>query len=812
MSGVCRHCGEPVPSQHGGEFCCSGCASAYEIVHGLGFDKWYERRILRSDQRPPRPDDAMMATDPSAYVRTESDGAHSVHLIVDGMHCAACVWLIEGVLQRQPGVISARLNMTTRRLALRWDPGVADAATVCALVHKLGYRLVPFDPCRLGDSLRAEEQTLLKAMAVAGFAAGNVMLLSVSVWAGAVAEMGPATRDLLHWVSALIALPAVAYAGQPFFRSALLALRAGRLNMDVPISLGVLLAVGVSLAETAGHGPHAYFDAAVTLLFFLLVGRYLDRRARGRARSAAEHLLGIGAVAVTVIEANGRRRALPAAQVRPGMRIAVAAGERIGADSVVRVGASDVDTSLVTGESVPVRVRVGDKVFAGTMNLSGPIELEVTAAADDTLLAEIVRLMENAEQGRARFVRVADRVARAYSPVVHVLGLATLAGWLAAGAGWHGAILNAVAVLIITCPCALALAVPAVQVVATSRLLRRGILLKSADTLERLAAVDTVVFDKTGTLTLGRPALIARQTVRDEDLALAAGVALGSRHPLARAVVRAAEGAGLSPAAVAEVREEPGSGLTGTLAGRRVQLGSRRFCGVADPDRADGPELWLAEEGRAPIRFGFDDTLRRDAAEVIARLRAEGVKVVLLSGDRAAVVEAVARRLGIDDFAGECDPADKVARLARMSGEGRKVLMVGDGLNDAPALAAAAVSMSPASAADISQTAADLVFQGDDLSPVADALGVAKRARRLVAQNISLAIGYNILAVPLAMAGMVTPLIAAAAMSSSSIIVTANALRLRWTDERTSVSHSGGSVARLVGIGGVPVGAEKRAV
>lgn len=809
---ACRHCGEPVPAQRGGEFCCGGCASAYEIVHRLGFDKWYERRILRSDQRPLRPDDAMVSADPSAYVRTEADGTHALHLIVDGMHCAACVWLIEGALGRQPGVISARLNMTTRRLALRWDPNVAEAASLVALVHKLGYRLAPFDPCRLGNGARAEELALLKAMAVAGFAAGNVMLLSVSVWAGAVSEMGPATRDLLHWVSALIALPAVAYAGQPFFQSALRALRIGRLNMDVPISLGVLLAAGVSLAETAGHGPHAYFDAAVTLLFFLLVGRYLDRHARGRARSAAEHLLGIGAVAVTVIGAGGRRRALPAAQVRPGMRIAVAAGERIGADSVVKAGASDVDTSLVTGESVPARVRAGDKVFAGTMNLSGPIELEVTAAADDTLLAEIVRLMENAEQGRARFVRIADRVARAYSPVVHVLGLATLAGWLAAGAGWHGAILNAVAVLIITCPCALALAVPAVQVVATGRLLRRGILLKSADALERLAAVDTVVFDKTGTLTLGRPVLSARQSLRNEDLALAAGIALGSRHPLARAVVRAAEAAGLVPAAVAAVREKPGAGLAGTLAGRRVRLGSRRFCGVADSGGADGLELWLAEEGRAPARFGFDDAPRRDAAEVVGRLKARGLRVVLLSGDHAAVVAAVARRLGIDDFTAACSPADKVARLARMREEGRKVLMVGDGLNDAPALAAAAVSMSPASAADISQTAADLVFQGDDLSPVANAYGIAVRARQLVAQNITLAVGYNLLAVPLAMAGMVTPLIAAAAMSSSSIIVTANALRLRRTDERTAVSYPGGPVARLIGIGGVPVGAEERAV
>ena len=754
----------------------------------------------------------MVVTDPSAYVRTEADGTQAVHLIVDGMHCAACVWLIEGILRRQAGVISARLNMTTRRLALRWNSNLTDAASLVALVQTLGYRAAPYDPCRLGDGARAEEQTLLKAMAVAGFAAGNVMLLSVSVWAGAASEMGPATRDLLHWISALIALPAVVYAGQPFFQSALRALRARRLNMDVPISLGVLLAAGVSLAETAAKGPHAYFDAAVTLLFFLLVGRYLDRRARGQARSAAEHLLGLAAIAVTVIEPGGRRRALPAVHVRPGMRLAVAAGERIGADSVVRAGASDVDTSMVTGESVPTRVRAGDKVFAGTMNLSGPIELEVTATAGDTLLAEIVRLMESAEQGRARFVRIADRVARTYSPVVHLLGLATLAGWMAAGAGWHAAILNAVAVLIITCPCALALAVPAVQVVAAGQLLRRGILLKSGDALERLATVDTVVFDKTGTLTLGRPSLAAGQSIRDRDLALAAGIALDSRHPLARSLVRSAERAGLTPTVVADVHEVPGAGLTAHLADGYVRLGSRRFCGVAETGGADGPELWLRVEGQAPVRFGFDDVPRRDAVDVIRWLQARGKRVVLLSGDRLPVVESMARRLGVDDFAGHCTPADKVAYLARMAGGGGRILMVGDGLNDAPALAAAAVSMSPASAADISQTAADLVFQGDDLSPVTDALDVAVRANRLVTQNLGLAIAYNVLAVPLAMAGLVTPLIAAAAMSSSSIIVTANALRLRRTHERTSVSHPGSPAARIVGIGSFPVGAEERAV
>jgi Cu2+-exporting ATPase len=798
---ACRHCGEPVPAG-GGDFCCAGCAGAYRLISGLGLDGWYARRELRAGVRPPRPED-IAPVDPAAYVRVGDDGVASLHLMVDGLHCAACVWLIESLLARQAGVVAARINMTTRRLTLRWRAAENEATALVAAVARLGYRLAPYDPCRLGDAARAEEARLLRALAVAGFAAGNVMLLSVSVWAGALGEMGPATRDFLHWVSALIALPAVAYAGWPFFGSAAAALRARRLNMDVPISLGVVLAAGVSLFETAAGGRHAYFDAAVTLLFFLLVGRYLDRRARARARGAAEHLLGLRANAVTRVAADGTRRAVPAGELKPGDRIAVAAGERIGADSVVSAGASQVDASLVSGESLPVRVAPGDRVFAGTLNVDAPLELEVRAAAADSLLAEIVRLTENAEQGRARYVRLADRVSRAYAPAVHVLGLATLLGWLAAGAGWHAGVLNAVAVLIITCPCALALAVPAVQVVASGRLLQRGMLLKSADALERLAAIDTVVFDKTGTLTEGRPQLRRDTGFTAADLLLAARLAVASRHPLARALVQAA-----GPAVAAEgLREEPGAGLSAVIEGVEVRLGSRRFCGLADDSACEGPELWLARRGAAPARFAFTDMVRPDARQAVEALRAQGLRVVLLSGDRPGSVAAVAARLGIAEFAAGCSPADKVARLRALAGEGRKVLMVGDGLNDAPALAAAFVSMSPSSAIDISQTAADLVFQGDRLAPVAEAVETARRADRLVRQNLAIAIGYNAVAVPLAMAGLVTPLVAAAAMSASSLTVSVNALRLRSDNGRLALSDTGGTAARPARAGRVPVGA-----
>jgi Cu2+-exporting ATPase len=715
--------------------------------------------------------------DPSGYVRTHADGTAELDLVVENLHCPSCIPRIEGAAKRMPGVLDARVNLTTRRLHLSWQRGEVEPAALVGAVSAQGFRLAPYNPVDLKAGSDEAGKALLRAMAVAGFAAGNVMLLSISVWSGMASDMGPATQSLFHWISALIALPAVAYAGLPFYRSAVGALRGGALNMDVPISLAVILAAGMSLFETVQGGDYVYFDAAVMLLFFLLIGRYLDLQVRGKARSAAENLMLLRAVAATVVTADGGHRATPVGDIAPGMRVFVAAGERIPVDGRIVSGRSEVDTSLVTGESVPRAAAVGAEVFAGTLNLGAPLEIEVSAAGDGTLLAEIVRLMEAAEQGRARYVRLADRAARIYAPAVHILAAGTFLGWLAfGGLAWQPALLVAIAVLIITCPCALGLAVPAVQVAAVGRLLRGGVLVKSADGLERLAEADTVVFDKTGTLTLGRPELANRESVDSADLRLAASIATASRHPLARALCRAA---GPVRAVAGDVREDPGLGLAATLDGREVRLGSRAWCGI---DNADVPaaesELWLAVQDRAPARFGFRDTPRADAAKIVAWLKGQGFAVELLSGDREPVVREVAQALGIEHWAAERKPADKIARLEALAAEGRKVLMVGDGLNDAPALAAAFVSASPSEAADVSQTAADIIVQGEGLAPLGEAIRISVAARQLVMQNFALALSYNAIAVPLAVAGLVTPLIAALAMSASSIVVTLNALRL----------------------------------
>lgn len=722
-------------------------------------------------------EDVIRPADVARYVTAGTDGISDLHLIVRNMHCPSCVRQIEGSLGSAKGVLTARLNATTRRLHLRWHDAQTDAASLVQRLADLGYEVTPYDPVKLAASTSNDDKDLLKAMAVAGFAAANVMLISVAVWAGLAQDMGEATRALMHWLSALITLPAAAYSGRPFFRSALSAVSHGRTNMDVPISLAVLLATGMSLFETTRGGEYVYFDAAVSLLFFLLIGRFLDRSLRRKVESAAQNLLALKAVSATVIGPDGGYVSQSIDTVRPGMKVAVAAGERFPVDGVLLSGQTEVDTSMVTGESVPRAARPGEKVFAGTVNLGAPVTVTVTATDEGTLLSEIVGLMEAAEQGRARYVRLADRMARWYAPVVHALAAVTFLGWLfLGGVEWQTALLIAITVLIVTCPCALGLAVPAVQAGAVGRLLKSGILAKSGDGLERLAAVDTVVFDKTGTLTLGRPELLDREDIAVEDLKRAASLAATSRHPLSLALRRATG----PVAAMENVEEVPGAGLRAMDGTTEIRLGRRDFVGVpAEAGIAhDGPELWLVI-GPHHVQFRFRDTPRSDAGETVAALKKLGLSVELLSGDRQEAVARLAEDIGIETWRHGCTPQDKIAHLDQLAAAGRRVCMVGDGLNDAPALAAAFASVSPGTAADASQTAADFIVQGARLAPVLEALHTARSSRVLVLQNFALALAYNVIAVPIAAAGFATPLIAAIAMSASSLVVTLNALRIK---------------------------------
>ena len=698
-------------------------------------------------------------------------------LVVEGMHCGNCMRKVERTLQAVPGVVAARVNLSNGRAHVTAAPAGAD---LDALVEAL--RGVGFKAYELVEGTTPAHAThdaeYLRRLGVAGFAASNIMLMSVAVWAGIASDMDASLKTLFHWLSAMVAIPAVAYAGQPFFRSAARALRARQLNMDVPISLGVLLATGMSLYQTTRGSDQVYFDAAVTLLFFLLIGRYLDTAMRSRASSAAQNLLGLRATSATVVLPDGTTQRLPTRDVVPGMRILVAAGERIPVDARINRGIAEVDESLITGESRPRRVAPGDLVYSGTISVTGTLETEAIAREENTLLADISRLMGAAEQARGRYVRLADRASRLYAPAVHLLGLGTFIGWVLLGYGWEPALTAAVAVLIITCPCALALAVPAVQVVASGRLFRNGIILKAADGLERMAEIDTIVLDKTGTLTLGEPRLIDSTAIDDPALARAASLAASSRHPYSRAIVAAAKARGIPVVAGGDVEEIAGAGLAHVDASGGTRLGSAQFCEIADTSPESGSTIWLrTSDGRATA-FHFTDPLRADAAEVVGRLRDAGFHMEILSGDGRTAVAEAAQVVSIANWQAGLKPADKIVRIDQLKAEGRKVLMVGDGLNDAPALAAGHASLSPASAADISQTAADAVFQGERLAPIIEALLVAHGARRRALENFGIAIGYNFIFVPLAVIGLATPLIAAIAMSASSIAVTANALRL----------------------------------
>ncbi|MGA2893911.1 MAG: heavy metal translocating P-type ATPase [Xanthobacteraceae bacterium] len=715
--------------------------------------------------------------DLSSFVERGETGTAHMTLAVDGVGCAGCIRKIENGLTKLPGIIDARLNFTQRRLVVDWRDNEIDAATIIKTLEGIGYPAHPFAPERVEADESRHAKMLLRCLAVAGFAAMNVMLLSIAVWSGNVSDMTRETRDLFHWLSALIALPAVAYAGQPFFVSAWRALHARTTNMDVPISVGVVLAVALSVYETATHAVHVYFDSAIMLLFFLLCGRCLDMAMRRKTRIFAGNLASLKAEFADRLDAKGEVIRVPIAALRQGDRVLVRPGEVIPADGAILTGRSEIDESLVTGETVPRAVDGGTTVYAGSINCSGALTMQVAAAGSGTLVDEVERLLQKATEAKSRIVRLADRAARLYAPVVHAAAALTAIGWLIAGATFHDSIVTAIAVLIITCPCALALAIPAVQVVAAGQLFRAGVILNSGDAIERLAEVDTVVFDKTGTLTLPDPSVDVA-AIDPDLLERAARLALSSRHPLAVALARRARERVPYPGAV----EEPGQGVRALIDGAEARLGSSGFCGLADEDATphdtEASFISFCHDGRA-VSIPIRQSLRPDAVAVTQALTARGLDLIVLSGDRQEAVQPVASRLGIREWIAGLTPTEKIAVIELLKAQGRRILMVGDGLNDAPALAAAHASLSPITAAHLAQSHADALFLGEHLAPVLRAVTVARRARSLMRQNLMLTVIYNSLAVPLAVAGLVTPLIAAVAMSGSSILVTLNALRVR---------------------------------
>ena len=713
----------------------------------------------------------------SHYVRAAGEGVQHIDLAVEGVHCAGCMAKIERGLSAIPDVTLARVNLTDRRVALEWKAGTLDPSRFIDRLEELGYKAYPFETESAEAAEVAESRLLLRCLGVAAFATMNVMMLSIPVWSGNVSDMLPEQRDFFHWLSALIALPAAAYAGQPFFRSAWRALSAKTTNMDVPISIGVILALGMSVVETIHHAEHAYFDAAIMLLTFLLVGRFLDQNMRRRTRAVAGNLAALKAETAAKFVGPDEISQVPVAAINPGDIVLLRPGERCAVDGTVIEGRSEIDQSLITGETLYVTAEQGTPVYAGSMNISGTLRVRVSAASEATLLAEITRLLDNALQARSRYMRLADRASRLYAPVVHATALLTILGWVMAGASWHDAIVTGVAVLIITCPCALGLAIPTVQTIASGAMFKSGVLLNSGDAIERLAEADHVIFDKTGTLTLPDLEVTNAADIPADIFELAGRLALSSHHPVAAAVAQAAD----AKSPVVGAVEEAGQGVRATVDGVELRLGRPSFCGAEALVGSVDPEASIVAFSKGSERFVLSvrQGLRPDAKAVIAALKARNIGIEILSGDREAAVKAAANALDIPEWRAGVTPADKIARIEELKQRGAKVLMVGDGMNDAPSLAAAHVSMSPISAAHLSQATADLVFLGRPLAPVVAAIDASRKALHLMRQNLWLAIGYNVLAVPVAISGVVTPLIAAAAMSGSSILVMLNSLRAR---------------------------------
>ncbi|MHA1158420.1 MAG: heavy metal translocating P-type ATPase [Alphaproteobacteria bacterium] len=693
---------------------------------------------------------------------------------VEGLHCAGCIRRVEEALEAEAGITGARVNYTLRRVSVEGQRAAIEPGNVARVLKTVGYGATPFRADAADAAQERDMKRLLLALAVAGFAAMNIMLLSVSVWAGNASDITSETRDLFHWISALIALPAAAIAGRTFYESAFRALAARRLNMDVPITIGVILALGLSVYQTAISAEHAYFESAIMLLFFLLTGRVLEQVMRRKTRTMAGNLAAFRTGTVERVLDQGTSETVAPAMLQAGDTIRLKPGDRAPVDGTIVAGTTDADHSMITGESRPATLGHGDTIYAGAIVLNATVEVVVRAAVGATLIDDVQQLLDKATEVRSRRLDLADRASRLYAPVVHLTAAAAALGWLLAGAGVHQAIVVATTVLIITCPCALALAVPAVQVAASGALFRLGLFLNNGAAIERLAETDVVVFDKTGTLT--EPAFTVRNlgAIPDDIVRLAARLAHSSRHPLAVALANHAEDPPLP-----EARETPGEGVSAVVDGVAALLGRPTFCGLADGDALpDGTASVIAfRHGERTAIFEIDQALRPDARVTVDRLRALGLHPIILSGDRECAVEATATALGIVDHTARLTPAAKIARVEALAKAGHRVVMVGDGLNDAPALAAAHVSISPSSAVDLTQAQADAVFLGRDLKPVADAVETSRTARRLMTQNLAFAAAYNALAIPIAVFGLVTPLIAAVAMSASSLIVTANALR-----------------------------------
>ena len=812
----CYHCGLPIPAganfpveieRARREMCCAGCQAVAQAIVDNGLADYYRHR----DAMPESPREALpqIVADFALFDHPDvqknfvrrAEGPAGEHeqeaaLILEGITCAACVWLNESHVRRQPGVTSIDINYTTRRARVRWDERVTKLSAILEAIAAIGYRAHPYDVGRSEQLAQKERKAALWRLFVAGFGMMQVMMYAIPVYL-ADGDMTPDIEQLMRWASLILTVPVIGYSAAPFFVSAWRDLRLHRVGMDVPVALGVGAAFAASVWATLIAAGEVYFDSVTMFVFFLLSGRYLEMMARQKAARSVETLArAIPAFATRLAgwpgSAEGEHVAV--AELRVGDAVQIRPGETVPADGFVLEGASAADESLLTGESRPVPKAAGDALIGGSVNTASPLVMRVERVGEATRVAAIQRLMERAAAEKPRLVEMADRVAGRFIVALLVLAVATALGW------WlidpSRALWVFVAVLVVSCPCALSLATPAALTVATGALAARGVLVTRGHAIEALARADRFIFDKTGTLTLGRMALVEVMPIRDDApraLALAAALERGSEHPIARALaagVAGAEGAGANAAiAVDGLRATTGAGVEGTIDGRVWRLGRPAFVGAthgkalpADIETKVGAGdtvIALGNEEGWQAFFRLSDGLRPEAAGMAARLAAAGIKLSIFSGDLPAAAARVGAALGIADARGGLSPEDKHAALRALQEAGETVAMVGDGVNDAPVLAQAQVSIAMGGGADLARANADVVLLGNDLQALPEGLALARRTVRIVRQNLVWAFAYNFLAIPLAMAGWVTPWMAGIGMSASSLLVVLNALRLQ---------------------------------
>jgi Cu2+-exporting ATPase len=798
---TCFHCGLPVPagSHYQVEIdgvsqpmCCPGCRAVAQAIVDGGLGDYYRHRtatsITAQNLIPEELAELNIYDQPEvqrSFVTNEPRDAAEVKqasLILEGIVCAACVWLNERHVNSLPGVVEFRVNYTTHRATVKWDDTLIHLSDILRAIAAIGYIAHPFDPGRQEQVYKKERGQALRRLAVAGLGAMQVMMLAVALYAGDYMGMESRMETFFRWVSLLIASPVVLYSAKPFFTSALRDLKRMQLGMDVPVALAIGGAYLASVWATLTRSGEVYFDSVTMFTFFLLAGRFLEMGARHRAGQAAEELVKLLPAMATRLTETGEE-VVAVADLAPGDRVRIKPGDSIPADGRVIEGSSSVDESLLTGESLPLSRSIHDEVVGGTVNVESPLLIEVEKVGEDTILAAIQRLLHRAQTEKPRLAGLADRIAGIFVGVI--LLLAAVVGWWWWQHQPEEAFWIVLSMLVVTCPCALSLATPAALTAATGSLTRLGVLTTRGHALETLARASHIILDKTGTLTTGRLQLqnIRLQGSLNEEacLRIAAALELASEHPVARALSHEV----IDPPMAREVEAVPGQGLEGRVDGVHYRIGQPGYAselagqsGPSEVSEGSHTEVWLASEQELLAIFSLSDSLRPDAAEALADLRQLGLKPLLYSGDSEAAVAGVARELGVEDYSARMRPQDKLKAMHALQDEGAVVAMVGDGVNDAPVLGGAQVSLAMGGGTQLAQASADMVLLSEHLPHLPHAVEMARATLRIIRQNLGWAVLYNVVALPLAAMGYVAPWMAAIGMSASSLIVVLNALRL----------------------------------